>query len=107
VVGEGLVKTSAQLQALRFLMGMFESGFVPGCAYLLSSYYTQDEFLLRYCLFFSMAILAGAFNGVSTLRQEHHFQTLPDEYKTASCDCLLVDEGAGRLLWCACAFDLE
>lgn len=51
-------------------MGMFESGFVPGCAYLISSYYTEDEFLLRYCLFFSMAILAGAFNGVSDLKQK-------------------------------------
>lgn len=107
MVGEGLVKTSAQLQALRFLMGMFESGFVPGCAYLISSYYTQDEFLLRYCLFFSMAILAGAFNGVSTPKQEYHFQTLPDESNTASCDCLLFDEGIGRLLWYACAYDLD
>jgi MFS family permease len=78
VVGEGLVKTSAQLQVLRFLMGMFESGFVPGCAYLISSYYTQDEFLLRYCLFFSMAILAGAFNGVRMPRQKHCFKALPD-----------------------------
>jgi MFS family permease len=78
VIGEGLVKTSAQLQALRFLMGMFESGFVPGCAYLISSYYTQDEFLLRYCLFFSMAILAGAFNGVRMPKQKHCFQALPD-----------------------------
>jgi MFS family permease len=107
VVGEGLVKTSAQLQALRFLMGMFESGFVPGCAYLISSYYTQDEFLLRYCLFFSMAILAGAFNGVSTPRQEHCSKTLADTYNTASCDCIFVDEWSGRLLWYACADDLE
>ena len=80
MIGEGLIKTSAQLQALRFLMGMFESGFVPGCAYLLSSYYTQDEFLLRYCLFFSMAILAGAFNGVSSPNQEHWAKALADTW---------------------------
>ena len=97
MVGEGLVKNSAQLQALRFLMGMFESGFVPGCAYLISSYYTQNEFLLRYCLFFSMAILAGAFNGVSKSKTEHHAS--PDMCAIASCDCILHDEGIGRLLW--------
>lgn len=45
-------------------MGIFESGFVPGCAYLIGSYYKKDEFLTRYTWFFSMAILAGAFNGV-------------------------------------------
>jgi MFS family permease len=107
VIGEGLVKTSSQLQALRFLMGMFESGFVPGCAYLISSYYTQDEFLLRYCLFFSMAILAGAFNGVSKPRQKHRSKTLADTRNTASCDCVLLDEGSGWLLWYACTCDLE
>jgi MFS family permease len=88
-------------------MGMFESGFVPGCAYLISSYYTQDEFLLRYCLFFSMAILAGAVNGVSTPRQERCFEALADTCNTASCDCILLDEGSGWLLWYACTSDLE
>lgn len=53
------------MKALRFIMGIFEAGFVPGCAYLIGSYYTKDEFLKRYAVFFSMAIIAGAFNGVS------------------------------------------
>lgn len=65
MVCEGVVHTPAQLKAIRFIMGIFESGFVPGCAYLIGTYYTRDEFLTRYTWFFSMAILAGAFNGVS------------------------------------------
>lgn len=45
-----------------------EAGFVPGCAYLIGSYYKKDEFLKRYTVFFSAAIAAGAFNGVSAPR---------------------------------------
>lgn len=48
----------------RFLMGVFEAGFVPGAAYLIGSYYKKDEFLKRYAVFFSGAIFAGAFNGL-------------------------------------------
>ncbi|GAB7355534.1 hypothetical protein MBLNU459_g6016t1 [Dothideomycetes sp. NU459] len=70
---QGLVNTPAQMKALRFLMGVFESGFVPGCAYLIGSYYTKDEFLKRYAVFFSMAIIAGAFNGLlATLFSKMH-----------------------------------
>lgn len=40
-----------------------KAGFVPGCAFLIGSYYTRNEFLKRYTVFFSGAIIAGAFNG--------------------------------------------
>ncbi|KAK4501270.1 hypothetical protein PRZ48_007077 [Zasmidium cellare] len=61
---QGLIKNYAGLVAFRFLMGVFEAGFVPGCAYLIGSYYKKDEFLKRYAFFFSGAIIAGAFNGL-------------------------------------------
>lgn len=61
---QGFVKSYAGLVAFRFLMGVFEAGFVPGCAYLIGSYYKKDEFLKRYAFFFSGAIVAGAFNGL-------------------------------------------
>ncbi|KAF2160669.1 hypothetical protein M409DRAFT_28809 [Zasmidium cellare ATCC 36951] len=61
---QGLVKNYAGLVAFRFLMGVFEAGFVPGSAYLIGSYYKKDEFLKRYAFFFSGAIIAGAFNGL-------------------------------------------
>lgn len=67
-MGQGFTKSYAGLVACRFLMGIFEAGFVPGCAYLIGSYYKRDEFLRRYTVFFSAAIAAGAFNGLfSTL----------------------------------------
>lgn len=63
-MGQGLVRDFAGLVAMRFMMGVFEAGFVPGCAYLIGSYYKKDEFLKRYAFFFSGAIIAGAFNGL-------------------------------------------
>lgn len=71
VLGQGLTKTTSGLIACRFLMGMFEAGFVPGCAYLIGCYYKRNEFLRRYAVFFSANMAAGAFNGLfSTLLQK-------------------------------------
>ncbi|KAL8819914.1 MAG: hypothetical protein Q9191_007628 [Dirinaria sp. TL-2023a] len=62
-MGQGFTRNLGGLAACRALMGFFESGFVPGCAYLISSYYKRHEFQFRYSIFFSAAILAGAFSG--------------------------------------------
>ncbi|KAH8702073.1 major facilitator superfamily domain-containing protein [Talaromyces proteolyticus] len=71
VLGQGLTKTTSGLIACRFFMGMFEAGFVPGCAYLIGCYYKRNEFLRRYAVFFSANMAAGAFNGLfSTLLQK-------------------------------------
>nr|OQO30769.1 hypothetical protein B0A51_02465 [Rachicladosporium sp. CCFEE 5018] len=64
VMGQGFTRSYAGLVVCRFLMGIFEAGFVPGCAYLIGSYYKRNEFLRRYTVFFSAAIAAGAFNGL-------------------------------------------
>ncbi|PLB44216.1 vitamin H transporter [Aspergillus steynii IBT 23096] len=64
VMGQGLTKNATGLIACRFFMGMCEAGFVPGCAYLIGSYYKRDEFLRRYAIFFSANMAAGAFNGL-------------------------------------------
>ncbi|PQE09791.1 hypothetical protein CJF30_00010789 [Rutstroemia sp. NJR-2017a BBW] len=48
----------------RFLMGCFEAGFVPGCAYLIGRYYKRRDFSIRYAMFFGAAVLAGAFGGL-------------------------------------------
>lgn len=52
-------------------MGVFESGFVPGCAYLISRYYKRRDFSIRYAAFFSAAVLAGAFGGFLAYAIEH------------------------------------
>lgn len=64
VLGQGFAQNYTDLVVCRFLEGLCEAGFVPGCASLIGSYYKKDEFLRRYCVFFSAAIIAGAFNGV-------------------------------------------
>ncbi|KAK6437668.1 hypothetical protein LTR95_006128 [Oleoguttula sp. CCFEE 5521] len=64
VMGQGFTRSYAGLVVCRVLMGIFEEGFVPGCAYLIGSYYKRNEFLRRYTVFFSAAIAAGAFNGL-------------------------------------------
>ncbi|OJD35965.1 vitamin h [Diplodia corticola] len=64
VIGQGVTRSAGGLIACRFLEGIMEAGFVPGCAYLIGSYYKKDEFLKRYTWFFSAAIAAGAFNGL-------------------------------------------
>lgn len=61
---QGVVKTPGQLQAMRFLLGLFESGFFPGCTYLISMYYKRYELQWRFNIFFTGSILAGSFSGL-------------------------------------------
>ncbi|XMA15216.1 hypothetical protein WAI453_008007 [Rhynchosporium graminicola] len=57
------VQTSAQLLAMRFLVGMAEA-FIQGAVFYLSFFYTYSELASRGAIFYSMATLAGAFNGI-------------------------------------------
>jgi len=63
-IGQGLVKTNGGLQACRFLLGLFEAGFFPGCTYLISMYYKRYELQMRFNIFFTGSILAGSFSGL-------------------------------------------
>lgn len=49
---------------VRFLLGMFEAGMMPGIAYYLSRWYRRSELAFRLCLYIVMAPLAGAFGGL-------------------------------------------
>ena len=60
----GFVKTKQQLIAMRILLGIFESGYYPGCLYLMSMYYKRDELLKRYTVFYCSTHIAGSFGGV-------------------------------------------
>jgi MFS family permease len=60
----GLVQTSGQLFAVRFLVGAFESAVFPGMAYYLSRWYCRAELGFRLSLYVAMAPLAGAFGGL-------------------------------------------
>ncbi|KAF3034124.1 hypothetical protein E8E12_000388 [Didymella heteroderae] len=50
--------------AVRFLLGIFEAGMLPGIAYYLSRWYTRSELAFRIALYVVMAPLAGAFGGL-------------------------------------------
>jgi MFS family permease len=49
---------------VRFLLGMFEAGMLPGIAYYLSRWYRRSELVFRLSLYIVMAPLAGAFGGL-------------------------------------------
>jgi MFS family permease len=49
---------------VRFLVGMFESGMMPGIAYYLSRWYRRSELTFRLSLYIVTAPLSGAFGGL-------------------------------------------
>ncbi len=60
---------------VRFLLGMFEAGMLPGIAYYLSRWYRRSELTFRLSLYIVMAPLAGAFGGLlaSAILKLPHF----------------------------------
>jgi MFS family permease len=70
-VGEGLVHNFGSLVALRFLLGIFEAGLVPGAVYLISMYYKRYELQWRLSIFFCAGVLAGAFGGLFAYALAH------------------------------------
>ncbi|KAL7797402.1 major facilitator superfamily domain-containing protein [Trichoderma ceciliae] len=58
------VNTMGQAAAVRFLLGIFEAGMMPGIAYYLSRWYRRSELAFRLSLYIVMSPLAGAFGGL-------------------------------------------
>ncbi|KAK7210195.1 hypothetical protein V2G26_017373 [Clonostachys chloroleuca] len=56
----GLVTTKAQAMGVRFILGLFEAGMLPGIAYYLSRWYRRDELSFRLACYIVMSPLAGA-----------------------------------------------
>jgi len=52
------------LMGFRFVLGCIESGFFPGVLYLLSCWYTKAELGKRFAIFYTAAVLSGAFGGI-------------------------------------------
>ncbi|OAL36975.1 hypothetical protein AYO20_03744 [Fonsecaea nubica] len=61
---QGVTQSFAGLVVCRVIIGVFEAGFFPGCLYLISMFYKRHELQWRFNLFFSAAIIAGAFSGL-------------------------------------------
>ncbi|WAO91461.1 Putative transporter [Fusarium falciforme] len=49
---------------VRFLLGVFEAGMLPGIAYYLSRWYRRNELAFRLSMYIVMSSLAGAFGGL-------------------------------------------
>lgn len=60
----GIVQDFTGLAICRFALGVTEAPFFVGCAFLFSGWYTRKEVGLRLGIFFSAAMLSGAFGGL-------------------------------------------
>lgn len=60
----GFVKVWTTMIPLRVVLGIFEAGFFPGCAYLLSCWYPRYEQQKRYAVFYLIGSLSSAFSGI-------------------------------------------
>lgn len=63
-IGTAFVHSKAAIMGVRFLLGIFEAGMLPGIAYYLSRWYRRSELAFRLSLYIVMAPLAGAFGGL-------------------------------------------
>lgn len=59
-----LVHSYEGLLAARVVLGIFEAGFAPGIMFILSSWYKKHEQAKRFTIFYSAAVLSGAFGGI-------------------------------------------
>ncbi|KAH8927185.1 MFS general substrate transporter [Atractiella rhizophila] len=58
------VNNLAGLVAIRFFLGIAESGFFPGVWFFLGSWYKREELSKRFAIFYSASIISGAFGGL-------------------------------------------
>lgn len=58
------VHNRAECAGVRFVLGIFEAGMLPGIAYYLSRWYRRRELALRLAMYVVMAPLAGAFGSL-------------------------------------------
>lgn len=60
----GFVHSYEALVGLRFLLGVFEAGVLPGIIYVTATYYKRHEYQKRMSFFFCSTVVAGAFGGL-------------------------------------------
>jgi len=76
MLGMAFVKNWWQLAICRVLLGLLESGFFPGCVYLVSCWYTRYETNSRMAVFYLTSMVISGFSniigyGMSTLNGRH------------------------------------
>jgi MFS family permease len=63
-IGTAFVHNIHSVCGVRFILGIFEAGMLPGIAYYMSRWYRRSELAFRLSLYIVMAPLAGAFGGL-------------------------------------------
>jgi len=85
------VHNFGQAAGVRFLLGVFEAGMLPGIAYYLSRWYRKSELAFRLSLYLTTAPLAGA-RHISVLFEDRQ---LTEAYNRRvwriACECHLED----------------
>ncbi|CAG8405376.1 unnamed protein product [Penicillium salamii] len=60
----GFVQNFAGLVVIRFLLGLFEAGFLPGAVLVISKWYLPNETQTRVAILYTSAASGGAFSGL-------------------------------------------
>ncbi|PLB47724.1 MFS general substrate transporter [Aspergillus steynii IBT 23096] len=60
----GFVQSFASLVVIRFLLGLFEAGFLPGAVLVISKWYLPNETQTRIAILYTSAASGGAFSGL-------------------------------------------
>lgn len=55
--------SAGSIYAIRFLVGLAESGFYPGMVYVIGSWYRKDELAKRSCIFHTSSAIGSMFSG--------------------------------------------
>ncbi|KAL0567517.1 hypothetical protein V5O48_014474 [Marasmius crinis-equi] len=63
-IGTAFVHNMSQAVGIRFALGAFEAGILPGLAYYLSRWYRRSELTFRIAIYIAMAPFSGAFGGL-------------------------------------------
>ncbi|XMA19635.1 hypothetical protein WAI453_012426 [Rhynchosporium graminicola] len=64
LMGMAFVKTWGVMAFCRALLGVFEAGYLPGCAYLITCWYTRFEVGKRLAGFWIFSVLMGGFSAI-------------------------------------------
>ncbi|KAK2609099.1 hypothetical protein QQS21_002326 [Conoideocrella luteorostrata] len=87
-------KTYGALLGFRFVLGCIEAGFFPGVLYYLSCWYTKAELGKRFGIFYTAAVLSGAFGGILAGAITEH---LHDAHGIAGWRWLFIIEGVATV----------
>ncbi|EMC95411.1 hypothetical protein BAUCODRAFT_72648 [Baudoinia panamericana UAMH 10762] len=67
----GFLTNYEQMLGLRLVLGIFEAGFFPGCAYLLSCWYPRYDLQKRNAVFYLIGSMSSAFSGILAFGFSH------------------------------------